>query len=127
MRTTVLVLTSGTRDRLILIEGLLKSLARQSVKPDEVLMATETNIGELIKMANKYLDDVNLRTIETGYWNKCWTANRAILESKGNVIFLLEDDLYLTPNFIEEVLNAFKEYPRAGCIYTRCIWIFRGG
>jgi GT2 family glycosyltransferase len=126
MKTTVLILTSGAEDRHIFIEGLLRSLAKQTVKPDEVIIATETNGEELDKMANKYLNK-NFRVIETGYWNKCWTANKAILESKGNIIFLLEDDLYLAPNFIEEMLKAFDEYPEAGCVYSRCIWVFREG
>jgi cellulose synthase/poly-beta-1,6-N-acetylglucosamine synthase-like glycosyltransferase len=127
VKVTVLILTSGTRDKHVLIEGLLRSLARQTIKPYEVIIATETSGEELAKMASKHLSGVDLKVLETGYWNKCWTANRAILESEGDVIFLLEDDLYLAPNFIEEVLNAFKEYPEAGCIYTRCVWVFREG
>jgi GT2 family glycosyltransferase len=127
MKTTVIILTSGTADRHILIKGLLRSLARQSVKPDEVIIATETAGGELAKIASEYLGNTNFRVIETGYWNKCWTANKAILESKGDIVFLLEDDLYLAPNFIEEVLKAFEEYPEAGCVYTKCIWVFREG
>ncbi len=127
MKTTVLILTSGTRDRHVLIKGLLKSIANQTVKPNEVLIATETNGGELMKMANEYLGNIQYRVLETGYWNKCWTANKAILASRGDVIFLLEDDLYLTPSFIEETLKAFNEYPGAGCIYTNCIWMFREG
>jgi GT2 family glycosyltransferase len=126
MKITILILTSGTIDRHSLIEGLLRSLARQSVKPDEVIIATETAKEELAKLADKYLSK-NLRIIETAYWNKCWTANKAILESKGDIIFLLEDDLYLALNFIEEVLKAFEEYPEAGCVYSRCIWVFREG
>jgi GT2 family glycosyltransferase len=127
MKTTVSILTSGTADRHVLIKGLLRSLARQSVKPDEVVIATETAGEELAKMAGEYLGNTNFKVIETGYWNKCWTANKAILESKGDVVFLLEDDLYLAPNFIEEVLKAFEEYPEAGCVYTKCIWVFREG
>jgi len=101
-------------------------LAKQTVKPDEIIIATETAGEEIDKIANKYLSK-NFRIVETGYWNKCWTANKAILESKGDIIFLLEDDLYLTSNFIEEILKAFEEYPEAGCVYSRCIWVFREG
>jgi len=127
MKTTVIILTSGTADRHILIKGLLRSLARQSVKPSEVVIATETAGEELAKIASEYLGNIDFRVTETGYWNKCWTANKAILESKGDIVFLLEDDLYLAPNFIEEVLKTFEEYPEAGCVYTKCIWVFREG
>lgn len=123
----MLILTSGTKDRHILIRGLIKSLSQQTIKPNEVIIATETAGNELMKIANEYLRDVAVKVIETGYWNKCWTANKAILSSGGDIIFLLEDDLYLTPNFIEEALNAFKEYPEAGCVYTNCIWVFQEG
>jgi GT2 family glycosyltransferase len=127
MKTTVLILTSGTKDRHILIRGLIKSLSQQTIKPNEVIIATETASNELMKIANEYLRDVAVKVIETGYWNKCWTANKAILSSGGDIIFLLEDDLYLTQNFIEEALNAFKEYPETGCVYTNCIWVFQEG
>jgi cellulose synthase/poly-beta-1,6-N-acetylglucosamine synthase-like glycosyltransferase len=127
MKTTVLILTSGTKDRHILIRGLIKSLSQQTVKPDEVIIATETAGNELVKIANEYLGNMTVKVIETSYWNKCWTANKAVLSSGGDIIFLLEDDLYLTPNFIEEALNAFKEYPEAGCVYTNCIWVFQEG
>ncbi|MFP3216830.1 MAG: glycosyltransferase, partial [Vulcanisaeta sp.] len=109
------------------IRGLIKSLSQQTIKPNEVIIATETAGNELVKIVNEYLRDVAVKVIETGYWNKCWTANKAILSSSGDIIFLLEDDLYLTPNFIEEALNAFKEYPEAGCVYTNCIWVFQEG
>jgi glycosyltransferase involved in cell wall biosynthesis len=127
MKTTVIILTSGAANRHILIKGLLRSLARQSVKPSEVIIATETAGEELAKTASEYLGNIDFRVIETGYWNKCWTANKAILESKGDIVFLLEDDLYLAPNFIEEVLKTFEEYPEASCVYTKCIWVFREG
>jgi len=127
MKTTVLILTSGTKDRHILIRGLIKSLSQQTIKPDEVIIATETAGNELVKVANEYLGGMTVKVIETGYWNKCWTANKAVLSSSGDIIFLLEDDLYLTQNFIEEVLKAFEEYPEAGCVYTKCIWMFREG
>jgi glycosyltransferase involved in cell wall biosynthesis len=127
VRITALILTSGTRDRHLLIRALIRSLSRQTVMPDEVIIATETAGGELARIAGEHLRGVAIRVIETGYWNKCWTANKAILSSRGDMIFLIEDDLYLTPNFIEEVLNAFKECPEAGCVYTNCIWVFREG
>ena len=130
MKITVLILTSGTKDRHIFIESLFKSLAKQTIKPDEIIVATETGGENLVKLVGKHLSNMsltNLKVLETGYWNKCWTANKAILESRGDVIFLPEDDLYLTPRFIEEVINAFKEYPKAGCIYTNCIWVFQEG
>ncbi|MGB9622873.1 MAG: glycosyltransferase, partial [Candidatus Bathyarchaeia archaeon] len=43
------------------------------------------------------------------------------------IIFLLEDDLYLAPNFIEEILRIFEEFPDVGCVYGNCIWVFREG
>ena len=126
-KTTVLILTSGTKDRHVLIRGLIKSLSQQTIKPDEVIIATETAGYEFMKIASGYLGGVTVKVIETGYWNKCWTANKAILKSKGDIIFLLEDDLYLTPNFIEEVLNAFRKHPEAGCVYTNCMLVFQEG
>ncbi|WP_069807896.1 glycosyltransferase family 2 protein [Vulcanisaeta thermophila] len=127
MRVTALILTSGSKDRIPYIEVLIKSIAKQTVKPHEVVVATETSGNLINDLLRKYVPDIEHKVIETGYWNKCLTANKAILRSSGDVVFLLEDDLYLTPNFIEEVLKTFREYPSTACVYTNCIWVFPEG
>jgi len=122
---SIIILTSGVRDRIFLIEKIIESIAKQSIKPNEVIIATEIN-GESIKdIASKYLS--SFRVLETSYWNKCLTGNKAILESRGDIVFLLEDDLYLAPNFFEEILRTFEKFPDVGCVYGNVIWVFREG
>ena len=125
---TVIILTSGRRERYKHMEQLLESLTTQTYKNFELILATERMDRELVRLFNKYfrLCDKH-RIIVTGYWNKCRTANKAIEEARGDIIFLLEDDLVLERRFIEILLQDFELYPYVGCVYSRCIWVYREG
>ncbi|CCC81992.1 glycosyltransferase family 2 protein [Thermoproteus tenax] len=127
MTISVIILTAGTSDRLTYIDALLKSIAKQTVKPDEVIIATETSGAKLRQLLSEHLGGGPHRVIETGYWHKGKTANKAIAEAKGDIIFLLEDDLVLRRNFVEEVVKTFDEHKDAGCVYTNCIWVHQEG
>ena len=124
---SVIILTTGADERLPYLNRLLQSLAVQSIKPWELIIASELSSG-LEELLKKYFCPCrNHRVLITGYWNKCKTANRAIKESRGDVVFLLEDDLILKENFIEEMLKVFDLDPKIGCVHSRCIWVYREG
>jgi len=125
---TVIILTTGMGERLRYLDGLLSSLSRQTVKPSELIVASEVSNDGLRRLLGKYFCSCEShRVIATGYWNKCKTANKAIRESTGEIIFLLEDDLELKDDFIEEMLKTFSLDSRIGCVYSKCIWVYPEG
>ena len=128
MKVSVVILTSGQRNRYPYIEKLLTSLSRQTFKEFELILATERMDEDLINIFCRYFCPCeDHRILMTGYWNKCKTANRTIKESRGDVVLLLEDDLVLRENFIEEMLKVFDLDPKIGCVYSRCIWVYPEG
>ncbi|ADV64742.1 glycosyltransferase family 2 protein [Desulfurococcus mucosus] len=120
------MLTTGTHERLGYLRLLLRSLSRQTMRPSEIIVASEVSDRELLETVKRECGDTCM-VLATGLWNKCRTANRAILESRGDIVFLLEDDLVLREDFIEEVVKTFDRDGSIGCVYSRCVWVFREG
>jgi cellulose synthase/poly-beta-1,6-N-acetylglucosamine synthase-like glycosyltransferase len=125
---SIIVSTTGLPDRLKLLSDLLFSLSRQSIKDFELIVASEVVDAKLLEVFKENFHPCRKhRLIVSGLWNKCKTANKAIKESRGDIVFLLEDDLILKENFIEELVKTFNLDPRIGCVYSRCVWVYPEG
>lgn len=53
--------------------------------------------------------------------------NTGIEQSRGDIIAYIDDDVYLDPNWLTEVLNIFQEYPDASCMGGKSIPKFESG
>jgi len=127
-KSSLVILTTGTNERLTDLSKLLCSISKQAVEPSELIIASEATSPELEKLLEKYFCPCeNHKIISTGYWNRCKTANEAIRKARGSIIFLLEDDLILKDNFIEEMAKSFDSKTRIGCVYSRCSWVYHEG
>nr|MDO8133312.1 glycosyltransferase [Candidatus Njordarchaeum guaymaensis] len=125
---SVVVVTTGLPNRMNHLTRLLRSLSKQSVKDFELIIAAESRSERLAEIFRSLFCQCERHAmLITGTWNKCRTANMAIKHSSGDVIVLLEDDLVLEERWIEKVIETFSVMPRAGCIYPRCIWVYREG
>ena len=125
---SMIVLTTGTDDRLPYLDKLIRSISIQTTKPRELVVASETSSDKLIELFGKHFNRAeNHRIIATGCWNKCKTANRTIRRSRGSIVFLLEDDLVLEEGFVEQILGTFDLDPLIGSVYSRCIWVYPEG
>jgi len=125
---SVIILTSGQKARYHHIEKLLISLSKQTFKDFELILATERVDKDLVNIFRKYFCPCKEhRILVTGYWNRCKTANKAIMESHGDIVILLEDDLILKRNFLDQIIKPFQIDLNIGCVYSRCIWVYREG
>lgn len=116
---SLIIITTGLNTKNI--EQLLKSIATQSFKSYEVIVACETN-RTLIFNACKNILPGKCRVIETGFWNRCRTANVAIKRAKGDYVALLEDDLVLDSQWLEKAfLTLVKGDKNTACVYTKVI------
>jgi hypothetical protein len=109
MKISFIIITTGKNN--YSLKRLFKSIAKQTCAncSCELVLATESNgfeLGNLAKQLLPFIDDVIV--VETGYWNKCRTANLAILRSKGELVALLEDDLELDPQWLSEATKVFN-------------------
>jgi GT2 family glycosyltransferase len=125
MKISLIIITTGKNK--YSLERLFKSIAKQTCAncSYELVLATESSGFELENLAKQllpFIDDVIV--VETGYWNRCRTANLAILRSKGELVALLEDDLELDPQWLSEVIKVFnihKDAKSIGCVYSMVI------
>jgi len=125
---SIIVVTTGLPSQLGCLTNLLDSLSRQSARDFELIIASESQSARLMEIFRDFFCPCERhRVIVTGRWNKCKTANRAIKNSCGDIIVLLEDDLVLEDRWLEKALDTFNEVPHAGCIYPKCIWVYKEG
>jgi len=116
-KISFVIITTG-RNKQGLIK-LFKSLSRQK-RADyeiEIVIATESNGHELRDLAYQLTKIPNIKVVETGYWNRCRTANLAIISSEGEFVVLLEDDVELESQWLQKMLKCINIGRDIGCAY----------
>ena len=92
----------------------LDSIAAQSVLPDELVVCDDCSKDDTVEILENFKNKVNFevkilkKQINSGYIKN---FARVISETKGNYIFLCDQDDFWFPNKIEVVLKTFKENP----------------
>lgn len=115
MKTSLLICTYN---RGSLINNTLKSIfENQSTKPSEVIVVngggTNNCKNTLTYWKNKYN---YLKVIETKNINLATSRNIGLSQCKGDIILQTDDDAVLFPNWIEKMIAAHVEFPKAGVI-----------
>lgn len=108
-----------TKDRARLLENVLQSIETQSADPDlfEVIVIDNGSIDDTKIVAKKFrLKIKNFRYFYDTRPGLHVGRNRGLLESRGELVGYLDDDVVLFPNWINAVLEAFedKEIARVG-------------
>jgi GT2 family glycosyltransferase len=113
------IVINTTGKNLVNIRRLLYSIKQQNYNQYEIVIATESN-GVKIR---QICEAIGLKCVilETGYWNKCLTANVAILKSKGELVTILEDDIELEPSWLSKMIKCINNDKRIGCVYSNVI------
>ncbi|WP_235271643.1 glycosyltransferase family 2 protein [Methanosarcina mazei] len=100
------------------LEDCLDSLFIQTVLPFEIIVVDNADNLETEKLINeKYIRNTNqisVKYIKNGKLNSANIArNIGADNSFGDFLLFLDDDIVLDPNFIEEIINVFQQYPQA--------------
>jgi GT2 family glycosyltransferase len=110
MKSSVVILT---RDRSEDLDECLSSLAQQTVLPDEVVIldnSSDKTTSELIKQSRATLPFTVLYDRGHPSLGTATGRNRAIDQTSGDIIFILDDDVVLTDHsYIETLLGIFEE------------------
>lgn len=85
------------------IERLLKSIQKQEFKNYEIIVADAGSDDKTLKIAKKY----NCRIIKGGSPAKGRNSGASI--TKGNLLFFLDADVFLPPDFLPKILKEFKK------------------
>ena len=105
-RTSVIIPTYNRPEEL---EDCLRSLARQTVPPDELLVVDDGNLsripaGDLCRQAG-----VECRHIHKKEPGLTESRNVGVERSGGEIVFFFDDDVVLFPDYIEKVLALYAE------------------
>lgn len=117
----VSIIVNTTGRNLNSLRRLLNSLAKQKFYDFEVIIACETNADFIHSLCKEY--KFEWRVIQTGFWNRCRTANIAIRMAKGKYIALLEDDLVLNESWLESMIKVLTSLPNGNiaCVYSSVV------
>jgi glycosyltransferase involved in cell wall biosynthesis len=107
MKISLIILTYNRPDTLELV---LKSLSRQSVNPDEVIIADDGSVPETRELISRWQALSSFRLVHVWHedlgYRIAAIRNKATLESAGDYLIYSDGDLLLHPDFIHD----FKKY-----------------
>ncbi len=102
----------------------LESIAAQSVLPDELVVCDDCSTDNTIKILEDFKSRVsfNVRILQNEV-NSGYVKNfaRVIPETKGDFVFMCDQDDFWFPNKIETVLKTFEEHPKAQLVAHNAI------
>ncbi len=96
-----------TYERPVELQSCIRSIIDQTRPPQELIVVDDGNLGEV-----PLLREINERGIRCLYLKKekkgvISSRNLGARVASGDVVFLLEDDVVLFPDFIEEIMNVY--------------------
>lgn len=106
MKASVIICTKGRSD---FVEKCLDSLKKQTYKNFEILVV-DTGSKETKRVCKKY----GVIYIEERRSGRCLARNVGIENAKGEIIFFFDDDTYLERDYIEKILENYKNESVAG-------------
>jgi len=109
MRVSLIIATYNWPESLILA---LRSIEKQTIAPEEVVIADDGSTAETKEIINKFQKDSDLNIIhswqEDNGFRVAKSRNKAIAKSCGNYIILIDGDIILHPKFVQDHVNNAK-------------------
>lgn len=112
MRVSLIIATYNWPESLILA---LRSIEKQTIVPEEVIIADDGSTAETKEIIDKFQKDSDLNIIHSWQEDKGFrvaqSRNKAIVKSSGDYIILVDGDMILHPKFIQDhIKNAQANY-----------------
>jgi len=108
MKLTLIITTYNWPESLLLV---IESIKRQTILPDEVIIADDGSTKETKDLINNFKKDTDLNIIHSWQEDMGFRASRsrnnAIFKSSGDYIVLIDGDTILHTNFVKDhIANA---------------------
>ena len=108
MKLTLIITTYNWPESLLLV---IESIKRQTILPDEVIIADDGSTKETKDLINNFKKDTDLNIIHSWQEDMGFRAarsrNNAIFKSSGDYIVLIDGDTILHTNFVKDhIANA---------------------
>jgi O-antigen biosynthesis protein len=108
----------ATHARPASLDRLLRSLAAQLVRGSHELFIAENGTPAPEQMENAGVELTHLHDPRPG---KCRIQNRAIALATGEILVFLDDDVVVSPNYVEAVQQFFEDYPQFAAMKGRIL------
>ena len=109
MRVSLIIATYNWPESLILA---LRSIEKQTIVPEEVVIADDGSTAETKEIIDKFQKDSDLNIIhswqEDNGFRVAKSRNKAIAKSCGDYIILIDGDIILHPKFVQDHVNNAK-------------------
>lgn len=103
MKTTLIVTTYNRPDAL---EAVLKSIQHQTVMPDEVIVADDGSRDDTRQLVERFMHDFPTKLLHCWHEDRGFRLseirNKAILQSSGDYIIMVDGDMVLNHNFVRD-------------------------
>lgn len=115
------------------VDDLLVSIQKQTVYPDEILIIDGSRNLETQKMLEqRSYPKLNYYLVDDAHRGLTKQRNYGIarVQESSEIVFFLDDDTLLEPNYFEEILKTYATHPEAlgvgGYINNEDSWVFVG-
>lgn len=116
--TPAVTVTIPTKNRASDLGIAVRSLLRQTVLPTQLVIVDQSSEdSSFLRVKAEFADAPGIRLDyirDTSLNGAAAARNRAMESATGDVWLFLDDDVVLEPEFIERLLEAYRNYPQAG-------------
>ncbi|MCX5751332.1 MAG: glycosyltransferase family A protein [Candidatus Saganbacteria bacterium] len=107
-RTSVIIPTVGRPEKLV---NCLKTLSQQTLKPNEVILVDQGNLGATWIKAQIETTGLPIRWVQKLREGAASARNLGARLATGEVLFFIDDDMLLENKYLEECLKPFLADP----------------
>jgi glycosyltransferase involved in cell wall biosynthesis len=107
-----------TCNRPRMLKSLLKSIIEQEILSTSVIIVDQSDnqltFNVAIEMQKEFLDrEILLEYLYVNQKSGSRARNVGIAHSKGEIVFLMDDDVVFSRDYIKNILKVYKDYPDA--------------
>jgi glycosyltransferase involved in cell wall biosynthesis len=124
LRASVVIVT---RDRPELLANLLRSLTRQTLPPDEVVVVDNNSRKSYQAVFQEFERLLPLRMVVEEVVGIPFVRNRGIREAGGDIILFTDDDCEADPAWVESMVRPFYQSPHIGAVGGEILSVKRAG
>ncbi len=108
-----------TKNRQELILPLVKNLLEQDLPPYEIIIVDQTEFPLDFNLLHKIKINANPKVFINYIHNPSLSGvtaakNLGVQATTGDIILFLDDDIYLYPDFIKQIVSTYQMYPEIG-------------
>lgn len=102
------------------LKTFLPSVTSTSYKDFEIILADNASTDETKKWVNKFYPEVNIVTFDDNY-GYCGGNNRAVKAATKEILLFLNNDVEVTPNWLNELGTAFENDKNLGAAQPKIL------